>query len=210
MSTARAIRKNPLEIYIKGYLKTRRIKFKMNLDILRKASVLIGEKITNTCCTQPTAVVNLFTNEEDGFTRGLRAILSVTPLRTNKQSLIRAKKLIDDYIASPCCIAKTMTTVLTGPTGTIELASAGTGGTYVANVTAVPTGPYAIEAVSAQIFINGVAGAVDILKPFTFTFNTVVPALGAAAAKSYYVIITYRGGETVQSATNTFTAQDLS
>lgn len=90
----------PLEIYIRAYVRQHK---RQNIDqsLLRKGLARISEAITSSCCSEPSAVVNLHTPKESSFTLTVSALLIVS--KWSKTSLTRAKNLLTDFINGACC-----------------------------------------------------------------------------------------------------------
>lgn len=195
---ARVIRRTPLEIYVKEYLKSTNTRLKANFDLLRKAAVLIQEKIDNACCDPENPIINLFTGHTSQFVDTVKTMLFGMSRIGTLQSLQRAHDAIIDYIVPPCCFENTTLFALTGPIGDTHSAA----NPYVLNSTATVSGPYAGDITHIDFYVDGVIVSVSLVNPAAGTKNIANP-ISAGVSHNYYFIAYTDAGTHVQSATRT-------
>lgn len=92
--------KTPVEHFVKGVLRTQGIKSLPKI-FLQKALALIDFKLSNPCCTDDDATVDLITRRKHVFTDTIESMLRLLPKNGNTQSLQRTRDLIVDRIY--CC-----------------------------------------------------------------------------------------------------------
>lgn len=97
------ITQSPLELYVKGFLRTEGIRT-IGKQYAQKAIALIDEKLGIPCCDDSTTTIDLVTRFDNNFTNTVKMLLTTMVKTGNKQSLIRAKKYINNFIT--CCALK--------------------------------------------------------------------------------------------------------
>lgn len=92
-----------LEAYTKAYIKGHGVK-SLPKKSLKRALVLVSEKLDSSCCDDPTASVDLVTKRNSNFLRGFEDMLRLIPRQGNIASLTRIKNLLQSIVDGDCCL----------------------------------------------------------------------------------------------------------
>lgn len=99
----RIINKSRLESYVESYLRQRKFRMRVSeVDLLKKARALVEIKLETDCCDPDEPVYDLFTNQENDFTRTVYVLLQSMTRDHNVKSLERTRDLITRAIDG-CC-----------------------------------------------------------------------------------------------------------
>lgn len=200
MSTV-TLRRTPIEIYVKQWLKANTVRRQAGLDLLRKAAAYIDEKIATDCCDPENPIINLYTRKESVFVRDVYTMLYGMSRKHHIQSLTRTRNAILYYVENQCCFANNFTWAITGPTGTVHSAV----NPYIISVVFTLTGNDLEDVSQVSLFVNGTSvDTTTTVAGATLTFSTPNP-VGSANYTYYLVATRAMTGDTVQSASTTFT-----
>jgi hypothetical protein len=102
----REINKSRLELFVESYLKQNKYRLSLkNKNFLKKVRTYIEQKLNTECCDDNNPVVDLFTKEDNQFTRTVYNLLLNIDLFQNKKSIQRTLNLIVDAIdGGKCCV----------------------------------------------------------------------------------------------------------
>lgn len=88
---------------MKSFLKTHNSKSSPKVYVEKSIS-LITAKLTNPCCTDLGATIDLHTKFDNELSTGVARILHAVPLKGNRKSYAKAKTILQNYIGIGCCI----------------------------------------------------------------------------------------------------------
>lgn len=98
------MKKSALELFVKAFLKTHN-KGSAPDKFIQKAIALIQIKLSNPCCTDVNAVIDLKTQFNNTLTIGVAKILNTVPLKNNVASYQRTVTILQNYIGiGGCCV----------------------------------------------------------------------------------------------------------